>query len=521
VLSRRRSGLLVPLFSIPSSRSWGIGEIPDIEVFGAWLQSAGQDLWQLLPVNEMAEGQHSPYSAFSAMAIDPIFISLDLLEDYAALGGEATMDESARLDLAGVRSTRTIDYDTVRALKDGALRASFERFLAVEWAVGTPRAQAFAAFCAHEAWWLDDYALFRALHARFLRRWWREWDEELRRRDPSALERARRQEAREILFRQYLQWIAAEQWARARRGAGVMLCGDFPFMVSGDSADVWVHQDAFDLDASIGAPPDAFARDGQDWGMPAYRWDVMRGRDFAWLRERARRAVELFDGFRVDHLVGFYRTYVRPADGPPHFTPDKEPDQTTLGEQVLSALAAPGACVIAEDLGTVPDFVRASLARLEIPGYKVLRWEREWDDPACEFRDPATYPPVSVATTGTHDTEPLAVWWDALTAGDRLEVGQLPLLRALDVDWMTTGFTAHVRDALLETIVASGSDFLILPIQDVFGWRDRINVPGTVSDANWTWRLPWSIDTLGDEPGAAERAAALREMSRRHQRGPR
>jgi 4-alpha-glucanotransferase len=519
VVSRRHSGLLVPLFSIPSSRSWGVGEIPDIETFGAWLRSAGQDLWQLLPVNEMAEGQHSPYSALSAMAIDPIFISLDLLEDYAALGGEATMDESARLDLAEVRSTRTIDYDTIRALKDGALRESFERFLDVERAGGTPRAEAFAAFCAQEAWWLDDYALFRALHARFVRRWWREWDADISRRDPDALARARRQESREILFRQYLQWVAAEQWARARQAAGVLLCGDFPFMVSGDSADVWAHQSAFDLDASIGAPPDAFAPDGQDWGMPAYRWDVMREREFAWLRERARRAAELFDGFRVDHLVGFYRTYIRPPDRAPRFTPEREPDQIALGEQVLSALAAPGACIIAEDLGTVPDFVRASLACLGIPGYKVLRWEREWNDPACPFRDPAAYPAVSVATTGTHDTEPLAVWWDALTAGDREGIGELPLLRAHDVDWAAAGFTATVRDALLETVVASGSDFLILPIQDVFGWRDRINVPGTISDDNWTWRLPWSVDTLGDEPEAVERAGWLREASRRARRG--
>jgi 4-alpha-glucanotransferase len=209
---------------------------------------------------------------------------------------------------------------------------------------------------------------------------------------------------------------------------------------------------------------------------------------------------------------------VRPAAGKPYFTPGAEPDQTALGEQVLAALAAPGACIIAEDLGTVPEFVRASLTRLGIPGYKVLRWERAWDEPARPFRDPAAYPAVSVAATGTHDTEPLAVWWDDLAPEDRVEVGKLPLLGALDIDWKTTGFTGPVRDALLETMFASGSDFLLLPIQDAFGWRDRINVPGTVTDANWTWRLPWSVDRLDDEPEAAERAAALRAMAARHAR---
>ena len=103
---------------------------------------------------------------------------------------------------------------------------------------------------------------------------------------------------------------------RARERAGdVALFGDLPFMVSGDSADVWARQDEFRLDASVGVPPDAFSETGQDWGLPVYRWDVLAERDFDWLRHRARRNADLFDGYRVDHLVGFYRTYFRPHDG--------------------------------------------------------------------------------------------------------------------------------------------------------------------------------------------------------------
>lgn len=518
-VSSRHSGLLVPLFSIPSSRSWGIGEIGDIAPFGAWLREAGQDLWQLLPVNEMAEGQHSPYSALSAMAIDPVYITIGEMEDFAALGGEASLDVAARHDLAEVRRTLAIDYDTVRALKDAALRASFERFHDVEWAAGTPRARAFQAFVGRECWWLDDYALFRVLHAQFQQRWWREWDDAWRRRDPGVLDRVRREDAREIQYRQYLQWVADEQWRRARAACGVWLFGDFPFMVSGDSADVWVHQDAFDLDASVGTPPDAFAKDGQNWGLPAYRWDVMRARDFAWLRERARRSAALFDGFRVDHVVGFYRTYVWPAQGKPYFTPRDEADQIALGEQVLNVFAGLGSRIIAEDLGTVPGFVRASLARLGVPGCKVLRWERQWDEPERPFIDPSRYPAASVATTGTHDTDPLAVWWSALAADDRMKLGELAGLRAAGLDWAKTRFTAAVRDVLIELLTASGSDFLLLPIQDVFGWRDRINVPGTVTDDNWTWRMLWPVDVLMQEPETQERAQTLRAMCRRHGRG--
>lgn len=519
-MTTRHAGLVVPLFSIPSSRSWGIGEIADIEVFGQWLRAAGLDLWQLLPVNEMAEGQHSPYSALSAMAIDPIYISLHALEDFAALGGEGTMDESSRLDLADARSTRAIDYDTVRALKDAALRASFDRFLEVEWANGSPRAQVFDAFVERERWWLDDHALFRVLHARFGQRPWREWDEPLRHRHPEALVREWFSDAREIQYRQYLQWVADAQWQRARDACGVQLYGDFPFMVSGDSADVWTHQSVFDLEASVGTPPDAFAEQGQNWGLPVYRWDRMQEADFAWLRDRARRGAGLFDGYRVDHLVGFYRTYVRPQTGAAYFSPATPEQQIALGERLLAVLAGAGSRIIAEDLGTVPDYVRASLVRLGVPGYKVLRWEREWDRPGRPFCDPALYPPASVATTGTHDTEPVAAWWEALTPEDRAQVGNLPAFRGLGVDWRTTGLTDTARDTLIESVIASGSDYALLPIQDVFGWRDRINVPGTVNNDNWTWRVPWSIDTLGDEPEAVARAQALRGLCRRHRRGP-
>src|SRR5262249_23743034 len=158
---------------------------------------------------------------------------------------------------------------------------------------------------------------------------WTDWPEALQRREPAAIAEARRELAGEILFYQYLQWIAAGQWADARRRAhGVRLFGDLPFMVDGDSADVWARQHQFRLDVSPGGPADAFSAEGQNWGMPVYRWDVIANEDFRWLRERARRTADLFDGYRVDHVVGFYRTYGRPRDGgAPFFTPDDEPAQ--------------------------------------------------------------------------------------------------------------------------------------------------------------------------------------------------
>src|SRR4029077_19506581 len=159
---------------------------------------------------------------------------------------------------------------------------------------------------------------------------------------------------------------------------------------------------------------------GQDWGMPVYRWDALAAEDYRWLRERARRSADLYDGYRVDHLVGFYRTYGRMKEGGEGvFSPDDEPAQRALGETVLDLFRAAGAEIIAEDLGTVPDFVRASLARLGIPGYRVFRWERHWHTDGQPFRDPSEYPPNSVAVSGTHDPEPLVVWWEGAPAAEQ------------------------------------------------------------------------------------------------------
>ena len=432
------------------------------------------------------------------------------------------MDADSRATLDSARAAAAIDYAAVRSVKLGALRRSFTHFRDTEWAGGTRRAAAFQAFCAEQSWWLDDYGLFRALHARHGERSWTEWPAPERDREPGALAAARAALADDVLFRQWLQWVAADQWSAARGRAGrVALFGDLPFMVAGDSADVWARQDEFRLDVSVGVPPDAFSEDGQDWGLPAYRWDVFAARDFDWLRRRARRNADLFDGYRVDHLVGFYRTYFRERNGVAGFTPPDEASQETLGERVLSVFLASGADIVVEDLGVVPEFVRASLGRLGVPGYKVFRWERHWKKPGQPFIDPAQYASTSVATSGTHDTEPMAVWWEQASFEERSAVLEIPAVRerisADEGHVLLAGaeLSNRLRDALLESLYRSGADLLILPVQDVFGWRDRINRPATVGDENWTWRLPWPSDRLPTDPEAIAAGDRLRAWSNR------
>ena len=261
----RRAGVNVPLFSLRSTRSWGIGEIGDIPAFAHWLRAANQSVLQILPLNELAPSESSPYSALSAMAIDPQFISIWMMDD------AEVFEREWRDEVKHVRLSTKVDYRSVRELKGHALRASFERFLKNDWVLDTGRAVALRAFIADESWWLDEYSVYRALRADLGERAWLEWPAELRDREPSAIAHARERLDSQILFYQYVQWVASRQWQTIRRGTeGIEIVGDFPFMVTLDSADVWSRQQDFLLDASVGTPPDAFSETGQEWGLPPY-----------------------------------------------------------------------------------------------------------------------------------------------------------------------------------------------------------------------------------------------------------
>lgn len=511
----RSAGILVPLFSLRGARGWGIGEWPDIGAVAPWLAQARLKVLMMLPLVEAALGQDSPYAALSAFALDPVYIRMDDVPDFRALGGEAALSPDERRDLEAARASPTVDYGTVRRLKTTWLRRSFERFRATDDADRLADLQRFRVEQGH---WLPDYLLFRALKEAHHLDWWKGWGDELRMRRPEALERARHEQAGAIAFFEYVQWLAFRQLAAARAEAarhGIALAGDLPFMVAEDSADVWARQDEFDLDATVGVPPDAFSAEGQDWGLPVYRWDVLAARDFDWLRLRGARSAQLFDLVRIDHVVGFYRTYARPRDmRTPYFVPAEEPAQRAQGEAVMNAFRAAGVDLCAEDLGVVPPFVRHSLTAIGVPGYRVFRWEK--DDQV--FRDPDRWPQLSLATTGTHDTEPLAVWWDHLPDHERQAARAIPALQHLSDD-EAARFCPAVHQAILEAVYRSGSDLLVLPVQDVFGHRERINLPGTVGPDNWSYRMPWTVEALATDPFVQERTRVLAELAERFHRG--
>jgi 4-alpha-glucanotransferase len=515
----RQAGCLIPLFSIRSPSGWGLGEIPDLVPFARWASAAGFSVIQVLPTHEASRGQTSPYAALSAFALDPVYVSVDALEDFAAAGGREALGPAEVEELDALRSVPAVPWGRVRALKERALGLAFQAFLDREWKRRSERARALEAYAREHADWLDDYALFVTLHDdRFGGRSWTDWDAPLRDREPGALAAARAELSERVLYHAWLQWQMDVQWHEARRGAnaaGVELMGDLPFMVATDSADVWAHPDDFRLDARVGVPPDAFSETGQDWGLPVYRWDKMKREGFPWMNARARRSAALYGLYRVDHVVGLYRTYYRPdGGGPPAFIPATEPEQVENGEKMMEIFSQ-GARVIAEDLGTVPEFVRASLTRCGVPGYRILRWEREWKKPGQPFTDPTRWPALSVGTTGTHDTDSLADWFDGMKEDERSAFLALPGLAALRAR-APQRFDPAVRDAVLELVYRSGSDLLLLPFQDALGTRERVNVPGTVDDAsNWCYRMPMELAALAGDLATTERLRGLASRSSR------
>jgi 4-alpha-glucanotransferase len=504
----RRAGLLLPLSAVRGPDG-DLGSYADAGQVAQWLLTAGCTLWQLLPLNEVSPGQDSPYAASSSCALEPVYVPLGSVPDLDGL----SPDEAAQLER--LRREPRVDFEGYRRVKRTALARAFRRFL--HRSRGSDREREFQAFRAEHAGWIEDWAVYRALHDE-RKKSWRDWEPALRDRDPAALAAARTRLREAIDELCYVQWILDSQWRQGRAEAnakGVKVLGDLPFMVAEDSSDVWSFQRFFRFDATVGVPPDAYSAEGQDWGLPVPRWEEMRGAGDAWLHQRAERAAELYDAFRVDHVVGLYRTYARPLDkSAPFFIPADEPRQKQQGERVLQLLGEK-AEVLAEDLGTVPDFVRASLAAQDIPGTKVLRWENDRGVP----RDVTRLPRVSVAVTGTHDTEALGTWWEGLEDWEReyqLSQPQLAHLRGPQ----QKEYTPATRSALLTLGYAAASDALLTPVTDALGWKDRMNTPGTVGPHNWTLRLPWTVRELFSAPEPVAAARELAHLAERYGRKP-
>lgn len=513
----KSAGILMPVFSLRTARGAGVGEYLDALPFIDWMLDKGLRVLNILPLNESILDSGCPYTSLSAFALDPAMLALGEMEDVRRSPAALRLLESPgrRKALAAWRAAPEVQWLPIRRFKEAVFAKAFERFETQELKRDTARAKAFRRFVAAHAAWLEDYAAFRLLKQKYDWESWTLWPAELREREPAALAKLRAKSARELDLFRYLQWQCHEQWGRVRAYAaksGVWILGDMAFLVEKESADVWSRQAEFSPDTTVGAPPDMFNPEGQRWGVPAYAWDRLEANGFEWWRARLRQACELYDVFRIDHVVGFFRMFVYPPAGRPGFSPPDEAAQARRGEAflrlVMEEVAEHGKSYpIAEDLGVIPPFVRATMQALRIPGYKVLRWEKRGDS----FLDPTEYPFLSLAVPGTHDTSTLASWYEDVPDGERWHLVSMTFRRAWD-GAAPPVLDGEILTGLQERLLGAGSVMTILPLQDVFGWKGQVNSPGTVGSHNWTWRMPAPLEALDADPALRARGRILKDL---------
>lgn len=474
----RSSGILLHPTSLPGP--WGIGDLGDVAyTFVDFLYEAGQGLWQVLPLGPTGYGD-SPYQCFSAFAGNPLLVSLDRLIDAGLL--DRAEVEAAAAPYARDLAVDQVNYGPVIGFKLPLLRQSFTR---LREGVAPEIAAAFAQFCADQAFWLDDYALFMALKEAHGGVSWSEWEPDLRARKAAALKKARKDLADSIAVQQYLQFLFFQQWAPLKAYAnerGITIIGDAPIFVAYDSADVWANPELFFLDKAgkptvvAGVPPDYFSATGQRWGNPLYRWDRMAKDGYAWWVARLRQTFTQVDILRLDHFRGFAAYWEVPASEETAMNGRwvKGPGAAlfTQLEQQLGALP-----IIAEDLGLITPDVLDLRDRFDLPGMKVLQFAFD-GDPANIYL-PHHHPVNAVVYTGTHDNNTTVGWFAGLTEAERDLVRAYLGRDGSDIAW-----------DLLRLAMMSVSDMAVVPFQDVLRLRGdaRMNTPGEPG-GNWGWRL--------------------------------
>jgi 4-alpha-glucanotransferase len=487
IKQNRAAGILLAVSSLPSR--YGIGAFGEAaRQWVRFLAGAGQRYWQILPLGPTGWGD-SPYQSFSAFAVSPYYIDLDMLRDQGLLG----RNEAEEFPW-GKRADRT-DYAALYRHREMVLRRVFERFRGTADPV-------FGEFYSRHVFWLDDYALFMAIKRKRREHSWMEWEEALRFRDTAALDRCRDKFSRDIEYYIFTQFLAYTQWKALKDYAnsqGVAIIGDMPVYVAMDSADTWANGGLFQLDGNrrplriAGCPPDPFSAAGQLWGNPLYRWDVMAADGFSWWLSRLKISLSLYDVLRIDHFRGFESYYSIAAEAR-----DARGGEWVKGPGLAFIktvhAALPGANIIAEDLGYLTPEVRDLLKASGYPGMKILQF-------AFDSRESSDYMPYNydrncVVYTGTHDNDTSLGWYKSAPPEDA----------ALAMEYFGLKSPRGGNWAFIRAALSSAAGLAIIPMQDYLDLKSgaRMNIPSTSGGNNWRWRML---------PGAA--GAVLAEKIRR------
>ena len=471
----RGSGILYPVSSLPSR--YGIGSFSkEAYEWIDFLAEAGQGYWQVLPFGPTGYGD-SPYQSFSTFAGNPYFISLeDLIEE-----GLLKREECDALDFG--TDPEFCDYGALYESRFKALRLAYGRFLEKE-----DKDEAFKAFVAKNADWLEDYCIYMALKQENGGKPWSEWDTPYRNRDKKAMDVLGEVIAETVDFYRFQQYKFMEQWEKVRAYAkkkGVKIIGDIPIYVAFDSADTWAHPELFQFDEEnipvkvAGCPPDAFSATGQLWGNPLYDWQKLKKRGYDWWIRRISRCYEFYDIIRIDHFRGFDEYYAIPYGDE---TAENGKWEKGPGMDLFKAVhdALGEAPIIAEDLGYITDSVRELLSKSGYPGMKVLQFA--FDESESSSYLPYKHQTNCVVYTGTHDNMTTRGWIESLNDHDRDFVRRY-------INSIFTDYGQFTWDFIREAF-RSVADLCIVPIQDflVKGNEARMNCPAVGSN-NWQWRV--------------------------------
>ncbi len=408
--TKRRSGVAVPLFSIHSSGSIGIGDFYDLMPLVDWCKEAGMSIIQLLPANDVGFS-FRPYDAQSTFALDPMYLALNSLKGVKI--------ERFKSDIQKIKDSYPTGKKRVNyGVKGDKLALLWKIFDSGEYETDS----SFNEFIAKNSFWIKDYCLFKVIKEKNNEMAWEGWSEDLKHRRPDTLFSFCETYAENLLFHQWLQWQLYEQFKAAKSYAGkngVFIMGDLPFLVSRDSADVWANQEYFKLNLASGAPPDMLFAKGQRWGMPPYNWRNIEKNGFDYLTEKLKYAQNFYDLYRIDHVVGVFRVWTIPLSEPLEhagsigsFDPKEESNWEQHGRKLLSVMIEnTDMLACAEDLGTVPACSYSVLKEFGIPGIDIQRWSRDWDK-TYEFIKPEKYRKNSISTISTHDITGLCSWWN-------------------------------------------------------------------------------------------------------------
>ena len=481
----RNAGVLLHISSLPSP--YGIGDLgPEAKIFTDFLIRTGQRYWQLLPVNPTEAGQgHSPYSAVSSRAGNILFISPDVLLSQGLLSRNDIIQNT-------IMSGKKVDYESAEKIKKDLLNKAWQNFNDLKNEI---MQREFESFCDAEREWLDDFALYTFLGRLHEGKPWYEWADEFKFREERAMEKLTREQKEALQAIKWLQFIFRQQWDHLKKYCndhGVLLIGDLPFYVSYNSADVWSNQRFFSLDAHgkrvgvAGVPPDAFSADGQLWGMPVFRWDVLKEEGHLWWIDRLRNNCKLFDLVRLDHFRAFAGYWEVPAseatarNGEWKMGPGA--DFLQIVKEKLGELP-----FVAEDLGDIDETVLNLRDEFNLPGMKVLQFAFGDDFQESDYI-PHNYDHNFIVYTGTHDNNTTLGWYRTEADNDMKQRIQKYFGQNVGENEIATAFCRLAMASVAKTV--------ILPMQDILGLDEnaRMNTP-SVAENNWSWRLlPGQID---------------------------